>query len=249
MSHTFQLFIEPEKIIDNSLTIEGEDYNYLKNVLRASVNDTVELKDGLNNLFISSISSIEDKVLTLNISEKKEIDNELPLQIYLAQALPKSDKFDNIIQKCTELGVHEILPVQTKQCVVKIKDNKKEAKNLRWQKIAKTAALQCGRGIIPKINTIINWPKLIKKFSVFDLVILPFELEKKTNLKDLFSDPKEYLNKKILVIIGPEGGFAASEVEQAQKAGAKIITLGKRILRTETAAPAILAVLNYIYLD
>ncbi len=244
----FSLFIDPEKINADIIKVEGEDFHYLKNVLRVAVGTEGELRDGSNKFYQVSVRDLKEKSLTLKIERTTEEDTELPVKITLAQALPKSDKMELIIQKSVELGVQEIIPLQTEHCVVKLTKDKAPNKVERWQKIAKAAALQSGRNIVPQIASVTAWQDLLNSFKNYDLVLLPWELENQTSLKTILQKgdfPGSRLS--CLVIIGPEGGFSQNEIASAKEAGAKTITLGKRILRTETAGMAILAMLNYIY--
>jgi 16S rRNA (uracil1498-N3)-methyltransferase len=249
MSETNRLFINADDIKDDTYRVTDEDLHYLKNVLRAKPGDGVELRDGSNKIYLSVVDDISEKTMSLKIQGTKALDSELPIQITLAQALPKSDKMELIIQKCVELGAHDIIPVRTEHCVVKITDDKEKNRIERWQKISKAAALQSGRALVPAISKVRSWPELLSTFTDYRLVLLPWELEDQNSLKKiLFENPINPGNPgNFLVIIGPEGGFAHEEIAAAKKAGAITITLGKRILRTETAGMAILSMLNYIF--
>jgi 16S rRNA (uracil1498-N3)-methyltransferase len=151
---------------------------------------------------------------------------------------------DMIIQKCTELGIVKIVPVITERTIVQIKDKKAETKKIqRWQKVADSAAKQCKRGVIPKVTQPVSFEEMIHNLSTYDLKIIPYEQERKEGLKNILSTNKEY--KKVAIIIGPEGGFEQDEVIKAQNAGITSITLGPRILRTETAGFVALSILMY----
>lgn len=216
--------------------ITGSDVHYLRDVLRIKPNDEIEILDGSGTVYLATINNVQKDRIKLNIirSTKSEIESEL--EITLAQSLPKAKKMDFIIQKCTELGVSEIIPMITERSVSKAE------KAVRWQKIAKEAAEQSGRASIPKLANMIDFHSLIKKAKEFDLALIPWEMEKENRLKDILQKSRF---KKIIILIGPEGGFSSQEVEAAKTAGFISISLGKRILRTETAGMAILSMIMY----
>ena len=164
------------------------------------------------------------------------------------QGLPKADKMELIIQKSVELGVFDITPIEMKRCVVKLNEKDKTKKIQRWQKISEVASKQCGRNIIPSINSIINIKNVCNLLNEYDIVLIAYENEKETTLKQVLNEIKQCYNEKeikIAIIIGPEGGIASEEVEILKESGAKSITLGKRILRTETVALSVLSVIMY----
>ena len=173
--------------------------------------------------------------------------SESNIHINIFQALPKSDKMELIIEKCVELGVKEITPVEMKRCVVKIEDKSKQKKIQRWQKISEVAAKQSGRDIIPKVNDIINIKNICNYIDEYDLVLLAYENEEQNTLKNELLKLKNEKSKesKTGVIIGPEGGIEKEEVDILKENGAKVITLGKRILRTETVAFTITSIIMY----
>ena len=169
---------------------------------------------------------------------------ELSSKVYLFQGLPKADKMELIIQKAVELGVYEIVPVAAKRCVVKLDDKKAKKKIERWQQIAESAAKQAGRGVIPEVKDVLSFKEALKYAKDLDVVLIPYELaEGMKETKQLISEIKP--GQSVGIFIGPEGGFERAEVEQAMEAGAKPITLGRRILRTETAGLTILSVLMF----
>ncbi len=171
-------------------------------------------------------------------------NKESNLHINIIQGLPKSDKMELIIQKGTELGVKEFTPLALKRCVVKI-DSKDEKKKIeRWQKQAEVAAKQCGRDIIPKVNSIYNINTILNLLKDYDLILLAYENENKNTLKNEI-EKIQNSNAKIAIIIGPEGGLEETEVEFLKENGAKVITLGNRILRTETVALVVTSILMY----
>ncbi len=214
--------------------ISGADYNHIKNVLRMGIGDTCLIScNGKSDL--CKIDSFSLDSVSLEIIEEDYTDTELPLQIFLFQGLPKGDKMEYIIQKCVELGVYSVIPVSMKYSVVKLDDKKAKSKQLRWQAISESAAKQSKRNIIPEIYNVCSFKDAIDFAKTLDLILLPYEN------KDGMSATRKALNnlktvKTVGIFIGPEGGFDKSEIEKAISADAKIISLGKRILRTETAA-------------
>ena len=230
----YNFFVNELDTINSKIVISGADYNHAVNVLRLKIGDKVSVSiNGKNNL--CSICEITDDKLFLEIVEKDFIDTSLPIKIALFQGLPKFDKMELIIQKAVELGAEEIIPVQMKRCVVKIEDKKMASKTQRFNAISESAAKQCKRAIIPKVFDALPLKLAIEKAKDFDHVIVPYESHNgMENTKNALSMIKG--GDKIAVFIGPEGGFDDSEIALLKDAGAKTISLGKRILRTETAA-------------
>lgn len=190
-------------------------------------------EDGKSNL--CRIESLENDSATVRIVEEDYQDTNLPIKIYLFQGLPKSDKMELIIQKCVELGVEGIIPVEMNRCVVKLDDKKKKSKTVRWQAIAESAAKQSKRSLVPEVCDVLSFNQAIEKAKELDVFLVPYESKDGMNsTKEALSEIKSGLSVGIL--IGPEGGFEEQEIEKAENAGGKIISLGKRILRTETAA-------------
>ncbi|GKX31150.1 ribosomal RNA small subunit methyltransferase E [Vallitalea longa] len=238
-----RFFVEPNQIVENEIRIVGEDVKHIKNVLRMNKNEEIIICDGHSNDYYCIINSIEDNSINTKIITKTQSETELNTRIYLFQALPKQSKMELIVQKAVELGVYEVIPVITDRSIVKI-DNKNSAKKLaRWNKVAGSAAKQSNRGIIPKVNNIMKFQDAIEYSRQMDTTIFPYENAK--NIKE----SREFINKlcceRIGVFIGPEGGFSLDEIEKAKSSEANIITLGKRILRTETAGLAILSLLMF----
>lgn len=245
-----KFFVEQENIKDKKILITGEDVNHIKNVLRKNVNDTIEICDAQNGKnFLCEIEQIEKQHIECRIIEDLEDTSEPKTYVHVYQGLPKSDKMELIIQKSVELGVSEITPINMSRCIVKL-DAKDAIKKVdRWQKISEVAAKQSGRDIIPKINNICGIKEIIKECQEYDIVLLAYENEKENKLKNEIEKLKklqqEKNNLKIAIIIGPEGGIASEEVEKARQSEIKIITLGNRILRTETVALNILSIIMY----
>jgi len=243
-----KFFVEENQIESNQITILGKDVNHIKNVLRKKQEDTLIICNQESNLdYLAKIAKIEEEKIICTIQEKLNTNAEAKVEITVLQGLPKADKMELIIQKAVELGVYSITPVEMKRCVVKLQEKDKQKKLQRWQKIAEVAAKQCGRNIIPKIQEIKKLPSICQLCEKYDIVLVAYEKEEENKLKyeleKLKQNQKE--NLKIAILIGPEGGIEEAEIEQLKEAGAKIVTLGKRILRTETVALNMLSVIMY----
>ena len=232
-------FFAPKSAFDGTQAkICGEDVLHITKVLRLKENDSIILCDGDCTDYYCTITDVEKTCITLNIDKALKNEAESKVKITLYQGLPKSDKLDLIIQKCVELGAVAVVPVEMARCVAKVKDDEK--KRLRWQRIAEEAAKQCGRGIIPQVESSVSFDKAIS--AQHDLKIMPYECEKDGNLSEAIADLK---SGSIGIYIGPEGGFCEEEVEKALKSGVKTVTLGKRILRCETAGMATISAIMY----
>ena len=233
--------IEEEK---HCIHVTGADVNHIKNVLRMKLGEELWISDGGAKEYRCEIESLGDEEVLLHIIYAQEPDYELPNRIYLFQGLPKADKMELIIQKAVELGAYAIVPVETKRCVVKLDEKKAAKKTARWQQIAESAAKQSKRMLIPKIHEVMSFQAALKLAEELDIRLIPYELAKG------MKETKEILNQirpgqSVGIFIGPEGGFEENEVSQALEKGAQAITLGRRILRTETAGLAILSVLMF----
>ena len=231
-----------------SITITGEDVNHIKNVLRLTVGDKITICDGAGKEYECRIAQTERDAVVADIEDINQNAAELPCKITLFQGMPKSDKLEYIIQKTVELGVFEIVPVMTKRTVVKLEEKKKEKKMERYQAIAESAAKQSGRGIIPSVHMFMGWKEALKYAADFDMLIIPYEnADGITYAKSVMEMAAGLPNgSRIGIFIGPEGGFAEEEVVEAKQAGAKVITLGNRILRTETAGLTTLSILMFL---
>jgi 16S rRNA (uracil1498-N3)-methyltransferase len=223
--------------------ITGADAHYLRDVLRLQPGDRLELLDGTGRVHEAEVSSLSKSNVTVKIIRSFLSDNEPTVKVTLAQALPKGQKMDFVVEKSVELGVNRIIPVLTERTIGK------NAKLDRWRKLAKEAAEQSGRAVIPEIAELTDLASIIKLKPQFDLALLPWELEKNNSLKSVLQPPHTSSlsphPSSIIVLIGPEGGFSQAEVKQAQAAGWQTVSLGKRILRTETAGLAVLANIMY----
>ena len=242
-----RFFVKNEQIKGTTIEILGENVKHIKNVIRKQIGDDIEICDqDTEKSYICKIEKIENEsILTSIVEELQSYDDKIKVDIY--QGLPKADKMELIIQKSVELGVNAIIPVAMKRCVVKI-DSKDESKKItRWQKIAESAAKQSGRNTIPEIKNIVNVDKIIQLIKEYDYVIVAYENEKNNTIKRELLEIKENIHDKvkIAVIIGPEGGLEEKDVEMLKQNGAKIVTLGNRILRTETVALNVLSIIMY----
>lgn len=230
----FNFFVDEQNKQGDCYFISGSDYNHIKNVLRMDIGDKC-LISCLGKSDLCCIEAFGKDTVTLKIIEESYTDTELPVKIYLFQGLPKGDKMEYIIQKCVELGVFAIVPVEMSHCVVKLDSKKAKAKQARWQAIAESAAKQSKRNIVPQILDVCSYNKALELAADLDMLLVPYEN------KEGMAATKDALNmlasaKTVGIFIGPEGGFDKAEIEKATAAGGKIISLGKRILRTETAA-------------
>ena len=241
-----KFFIEANQMQENKITLLGEDVNHIANVLRKKVGDEINICNiSTSENFLCQIEEINKDFITCKKQKALQTNTESNTEVTIFQGLPKAEKMELIIQKCTELGAKYFVPVQMERCVVKL-DNKSQTKKIeRWNKIAETAAKQSGRNFIPKVENLINLQNLLNLIQKYDIVLLAYENENKTTLKQVLRNLPNNKNLKIGIIIGPEGGLTKEEVETLEKAGAKTITLGKRILRTETAGFAMTAAIMY----
>ena len=238
-------YTEKENIVGGQAYITGSDVNHVRNVLRMEVGEEIVICDGEGVFHTCVIKEISKEQVEAQILESKEAETELKTKITLFQGLPKKDKMELIIQKAVELGVHEIVPVSTRFCVAKIEDAKKEKKKLeRWQEIAKAAAKQSGRGMIPQIKPVMTYKEALKAASGMDRAVIPYE--KAEGMKAAVEEVGKMAKcQSVGIFIGPEGGFAEEEIQSALDTGVTPISLGKRILRTETAGLCILSVLMF----
>ena len=244
-----KFFVTQEQINGETIKIVGQDVNHIKNVLREKVGDELTIcNSSKEQNYLCEIIGISEESIKCKIIKTLENNVESKIKVTIMQGLPKADKMELVIQKSVELGVYDIIPIEMKRCVVKLTDKDKPKKIQRWQKIAEVAAKQCGRDRIPKIETIINVKNICNLLEKYDIVLVAYENEKENTLKHELKNIKEKSEKqeiKIAIIIGPEGGIAPEEVDQLKKDGAKSITLGKRILRTETVALNVLSIIMY----
>ena len=230
----FNFFVKENMREGDCYLITGNDYNHIKNVLRMNIGDKFLVSDNGQSHLCEIENILNDTVIAKIINENYN-DTSLGINIFLFQGLPKADKMELIIQKCVELGVTGIIPVEMENCVVKLEEKKKASKVARWQAISESAAKQSKRNIIPKIYDVLSYKNALEMAKDLDLLIVPYENEKgMTATKETLLKLKKGMN--VGIIIGAEGGFSQKEITNAKEIGADIISLGKRILRTETAA-------------
>lgn len=240
-----QFFIEASQIHDKTVIIEGNDVNHIKNVLRMKAGEEISVSNGEDGReYRCGIVRIEEDRVVCELRFVKEDGVELPSRVYLFQGLPKADKMELIIQKAVELGVYEVIPVETGRSVVKLDAKKAAQKTARWQAIAEAAAKQSRRRIIPQVSAPVSFAQALARAAEMDIKLIPYELaEGMACTKQIFSNLGE--GKDIAVFIGPEGGFEEKEIAGAKECGIQPITLGKRILRTETAGFTVMAWIMY----
>ena len=219
-------FVTPQQISGDKIRIEGGDVNHMKNVLRMKLHEKAEISDGESRTYLCEVEAYEEDVA------------------YLFQGLPKSDKMELIVQKAVELGVYQVIPVAMKRSVVRLDDKKAAKKADRWNSIAESAAKQAGRSRIPEVTMPLSYKEALKMAEELDVTLLPYELAGGMEVtREVIRQIKS--GQSVGIFIGPEGGFEPEEVDAAVSMGARVITLGRRILRTETAGLATLAILMF----
>lgn len=239
----YQFFVAEEAVAGQMVTITGSDVNHIRNVLRMRPGEMVRVStDAGRNLFCR-IAEVGERAVLAKVTEEAG-QTELPARIWLFQGLPKSDKMELIVQKAVELGAYAVVPVAMKHCVAKLDAKKAAAKVARWQGIAESAAKQAKRSIIPEIGHPVDYMEALRMAGGMDVCLVPYEQERGMQAT---REAMEAVGPgaDIAVFIGPEGGFADEEIEAARECGAKLISLGRRILRTETAGLATLSILMY----
>ena len=238
-------FVDRSQVREGKIIIENSDFNHMKNVLRIRQGEKLRVSDGGNTAYTCELEEYKDHIAVCTILGKEEAYSELPSKIYLFQGLPKGDKLEWIIQKCVELGAVRIVPMRTRRAVVKLDAKKEQARQKRWMGISKSAAKQSGRGMVPKIGPVLDFSQAVREAAELDVCLIPYELaEDMEHTREICSAIRP--GQSVGILIGPEGGFEEAEVAEAIEAGAKPITLGQRILRTETAGMALISVLAYL---
>lgn len=228
-----KFFVKQSNIRDGYIIIDGDDLNHIKNVFRFRVGDCLSLSDGNGMDYYVEILDENSNYINSRIIKKCPTNSEPSINVTLYQGIPKSAKMDFIIQKNVEIGIHEIVPVICERTIVRFNAKKDEEKKVeRWQKVANEASKQCGRGIIPNVRSPITLKDAVLESTKFDLSIIPYEKEQVNTLKKVIKRDAE----NISVFIGPEGGFTTYEIDMAIKNNIVPVTLGNRILRSETAA-------------
>lgn len=246
-------FVEPSQVHEDEIRILGGDVNHIRNVLRMRAGEELIINDGYGNEYGCRIHEFCEDTVKVRIVERRRVASELSSRITLFQCLPKGDKMELIIQKAVELGVSAVVPVASRRCVVKLDAKKEDNKRKRWQAVAESAAKQSGRAVIPRVMPVAGFSDALAQARKMDLCLIPYEcagelLEDGT--KSAMERTREILEniqkgQSVGIFIGPEGGFEKEEVETARRMGAKPVSLGRRILRTETAGLCILSVLMF----
>lgn len=237
-------FVSPEQVGEKSITITGSDVNHIKHVLRMAPGEQITVSSGENKEYRCEIRFLSEEQVEAQIMWVQETGAELPSRLYLFQGLPKSDKMELIIQKAVELGVYEIVPTATRRAVVKLDKKKEESKRKRWQGIAESAAKQSKRNLIPQVTQVMSFREAVEYAAGLDVKLVPYELaEGMDAARQVIGSIKP--GQSVAVFIGPEGGFAPEEIDYAVEHGFRPITLGRRILRTETAGMTVLSILMY----
>lgn len=230
----YYFFISKEQIIKNQVIMVGSDVNHIANVLRIRVGEKIMLSTGEDEDYLCKILRISKEEIILDIIEKNKMIRELPVKVTLYQGLPKSDKMEWIIQKAVELGIYRIVPIQTKRTIIKWDIKKEKNKITRWQAISEAAAKQSKRQMIPKIENVLAFSTALEEVKKYKIKCIPYEFASQIQkTREILKSVKAGDN--IAIFIGPEGGFEEYEIEMAKERGVIPITLGKRILRTETA--------------
>lgn len=241
----YRFYIQEDQIGADEITIIGVDVNHIRNVLRLEPGDWVVACNGAGKDYVSRIKTLDQEQIVLQVEKVQETGTELPARITLFQGLPKKDKMEWIIQKAVELGVYEIVPVMMKRCVVRLNEQKKiRKKQERWQAIAEAAAKQCDRGIIPVVYEPVTMEQAFDMARTIEYNMMPYELQDGIEAsRNIVAEACGHTS--LGIFIGPEGGFELEEVEHAIAEEIHPMTLGKRILRTETAGMALLSILMF----
>ena len=241
-----KFFVTSSQIEDKKIKIINEDVKHIKNVLRKQLGEKIEIcNKNTEKNYIAEIEKLEQEQIICKIIEEIEAQAESNVYLHIFQGIPKAEKMDLIIQKGVELGVSEFTPVEMKRCVVKLDDKNSLKKITRWQKISEVASKQSGRDTIPQVNNPISIEEMCKKINEYDVFFIAYEKEEKNYIKKELKNIEEKDSIKIGILIGPEGGIEKEEVLRLEQAGGKVISLGKRILRTETVALQVASIIMY----
>lgn len=240
----YHFFVSPDQIDGQNIIITGSDVNHIKNVLRMRCGEELLISNGRNADYLCRIWDIGTDTVRAEILSRDVEGRELPAKLYLFQGLPKQEKMELIVQKAVELGVYQIIPVAARRSVVKLDAKKEEAKVKRWNSIAESGAKQSKRSVIPQVTRVMGMEEALRYAGDFDVKLIPYEnAHGMAAAKELVEQVRPGMS--VGIFIGPEGGFEEKEVEQAMAAGFHPISLGRRILRTETAGMAVLSILMY----
>lgn len=240
----YQFFVDDAQVHEHEIVIEGSDVNHIRNVLRMKIDERIRISNMSGKAYFCHITLITEDMVVAEIDSEDDNGTELGNRITLFQGLPKGDKMELIIQKAVELGVYKIVPVSMKNCVVKLDEKKATKKVERWQAIAESAAKQSKRTIIPLIDKPVPYKLALEKAGKLDVTLVPYENERGMDAtRQIMGQIKK--GQSIGIVIGPEGGFAPEEIKLADDNDMHRISLGRRILRTETAGLATLAMLVF----
>lgn len=241
----YHFFVSRDQVGADTAVIRGGDVNHIRNVLRMKPGEKVFLSDEEQRGCICEIREIHTDRIIARILSWEEETRELPARLRLFQGLPKGDKMELVIQKAVELGVYEVIPVITRRTIVKLDPKKEAAKTARWNTIAESGAKQSGRGLIPRVTGVMTFEEALAYGKDFQVKLIPYE-----HAKDMEETRRELERIRpgmdVGIFIGPEGGFEESEIALAESMGVRPVSLGKRILRTETAGLAVLSVAGYL---
>ncbi len=237
-----RFYVPNESIKDKEILISGGQAHHILNVLRLKRDDEVVTFDGTGKEYIGFIKETKKKSLIIEITRTREVAKQNKLDITLVQAIPKKGKMDYIIEKATELGVHRIAPIHTERCIVNLKSDRAKGRVSRWKRIAQGSAQQCGRQDVPKIDEVRDIDDLLDEVAKHDLAMIACLQDGTKFIKEVLRD---FRGKSVIAFIGPEGDFTSQEIEKVVSKGAKPISLGPRVLKSDTAGLVILSILNY----
>lgn len=245
-----RFFVEKKDIGHNDVVIRGQDYKHIAYSLRLEAGDRIAVcsPDQQNKFeYIVCLEDFSKNEVSGKIMERRKSKAEPDVEIHLAQALPKDKKMEQVVRRSTEIGLTELIPLQTKRTIKKLKGKKEQIRVKRWQRIAREAAKQARRGLIPRIRSVATLKELMAVSVEYDLILIPATGENNQPIKKVLGSPvAKEIPQKVLIIIGPEGGFSEQEVDTVrQKKNAFSVNLGPRIMRTETAGPVVLALVLY----
>ncbi|MCL2121657.1 MAG: 16S rRNA (uracil(1498)-N(3))-methyltransferase [Clostridiales bacterium] len=250
-----RFYVDPDRIRGKEARIRGEEFRHLQQVLRLKVGDTLEIFDGKGKGFSGRLAELDKQQAVVRLEAPVTEQRDSVLRVCLAQAIPKGDRMEWVVQKATELGVAAIQPLELSRCIVRLdSDEKRRDRQARWQKVAAEAARQCGRLWIPKVLFPLKLEAFLTRIRPGDLLLIPWE-EGGQGLQAYIRETAqsipggEWRDRQLFLMIGPEGGMTEEEVEAGRLAGGKVLTLGPRILRTDTAGLMLLSVLQYQWGD
>jgi 16S rRNA (uracil1498-N3)-methyltransferase len=243
-----RFYISSSSIAGVNLRVTGENFHYLKNVLRVEKGESVKAFDGTGKEYLCTVDEIHSHHIEFSITRTLNCETEPVVEIHLVQSLIKMGHFEHVLQKCTELGVRRFIPAVTERTVVKLEGEREKNRRLRWQKLVREAARQCGRGICPDVEPVMDFKDALKSAQSCDISIIPWEEEESLTLGKAIRGVKGN-PEKAMVFIGPEGGFSIAEISSARESGVVPVSLGPRLLRSETAAIAVVSVLMYEFED